>query len=734
MGESEREAFQAINKNREIHQQFVIQYHGKIVKELGDGLLSVFENGTEAVQCAIKIQQAAGKDKIPLRIGIHEGEVVFENGDVFGDGVNLASRIQAEAIPGGICISDTMYRIIKNKEEFKVQSIGKKYLRNVEENINLYQLNASGINTKTIRNRYSIHWRIIGISILIGVAIGIGINYLFLKNRIENQNMIELRTSIQPFTETGGLTSSPSWSPDGEWITYSSNETGNMEIWKKKLEGGELYRITNSSFNETDPAWSPCGHYIAYTTNNGIGISVLSSIGGTPIQISSIGRSPFWSPDSKYFGFEWEDGIFISEFKGGSKPFRIVKGITAKSYASWSPNGQAIIFWDRTQRKIQKLSLADTTISSIYILPSGEEISGISFSEERQKMLLSIGPFGGTKDLYEADIDLESLTLLDDPIPISVTTTDDIDVTISPSGNEVAFTARSIERHLWQFPIDKISGDLIEKKGKKITETGRLNYYPSSTMDGSMIIWTSHRSGMGQLYLKDLNSNKIQKVTTEWGRNIREVFACFGDNSQVYFSSTTGGSYQLWQVFFVGSVGLKITTTKNPTSDAGPIVSLDGQSLIFYSNQRGNFDIWRVNLDGSEREPITDWPSNEIYPILKPNENTIAFVSDKNGNLDLWEMNLDNKNTYPLIDENSMEGWCSWSQDGKWLYYVTNKDGRFNIWKMSLESGVKEQLTNYKSSDYGLPNEILYTKFSVSKNSLILPLEKRTGDIYILSL
>ena len=141
-----------------------------------------------------------------------------------------------------------------------------------------------------------------------------------------------------------------------------------------------------------------------------------------------------------------------------------------------------------------------------------------------------------------------------------------------------------------------------------------------------------------------------------------------------------------------------------------------------------------MNIDGSEREPITGWPSNEIYPILNPKENTIAFVTDKSGNLDLWGMNLENMNSYPIIDENSTEGWCSWSQDRKWFYYVSDKDGRFNIWKMSTESGIKNRLTNYTLLDYGLPNEVLYTKFSVSKNSLILPLERVIGDIYILSL
>ena len=125
MGESEKRTFEIINTNRRIHQKHVEEHHGRIVKELGDGLLSVFENGTEAVLCALEIQKEAKEANIPLRIGIHEGEVVIENGDVFGDGVNIASRIESEAATGGICISDAVYRIIRNKDEVSVGKIGK---------------------------------------------------------------------------------------------------------------------------------------------------------------------------------------------------------------------------------------------------------------------------------------------------------------------------------------------------------------------------------------------------------------------------------------------------------------------------------------------------------------------------------------------------------------------------------------------------------------------------------
>src|SRR5205085_8356435 len=100
MGTNEQKAFELLKKNRQIQKPIIEELNGKFIKELGDGILASFNTVTDAVYAAIKIQERcnAAKD-FQLRIGIHLGEVVFENEDVFGDGVNIASRIQSVATP-----------------------------------------------------------------------------------------------------------------------------------------------------------------------------------------------------------------------------------------------------------------------------------------------------------------------------------------------------------------------------------------------------------------------------------------------------------------------------------------------------------------------------------------------------------------------------------------------------------------------------------------------------------
>src|SRR6516164_913123 len=103
MGANEKNAFNLLQKNRDIQKPIIEKYRGQLVKELGDGMLASFPSVSEAVSAAIDIQNKSAEEKaFEFRIGIYLGEVVFENNDVFGDGVNIASRIQALAEPGKI--------------------------------------------------------------------------------------------------------------------------------------------------------------------------------------------------------------------------------------------------------------------------------------------------------------------------------------------------------------------------------------------------------------------------------------------------------------------------------------------------------------------------------------------------------------------------------------------------------------------------------------------------------
>ena len=143
MGADEKKAFDTLKKNRRIHWRLIKKYRGRFLKEMGDGTLASFSSSMDAVMCAISIQLAAEELDIPLRVGIHQGDVIFEQKDVLGDGVNIASRVQGVASTQGIAISETIYQEIRNKEGLEVNSLGTQSLKGVSAPMHVYKVSCS---------------------------------------------------------------------------------------------------------------------------------------------------------------------------------------------------------------------------------------------------------------------------------------------------------------------------------------------------------------------------------------------------------------------------------------------------------------------------------------------------------------------------------------------------------------------------------------------------------------
>ena len=149
MGNDEQKAFELLRKNRGIHKPIIDEFGGKFIKELGDGVMASFPSVSNAVYAAIKIQQLCSDANVyKLRIGIHQGEVIFEDEDVFGDVVNIAARIQALAAPESIFVSESVQRDLTNKNDIRSEFFKIENLKNVKEPVKVYRiLSASSISS-----------------------------------------------------------------------------------------------------------------------------------------------------------------------------------------------------------------------------------------------------------------------------------------------------------------------------------------------------------------------------------------------------------------------------------------------------------------------------------------------------------------------------------------------------------------------------------------------------------
>ena len=145
MGDDEQKAYAILQKNRALQKPIIEQFNGTWIKELGDGVLASFPTVSDAMNAAFNIQQACNAAKnFQLSIGIHQGEIIVENGDIFGDAVNVASRIQSLGVPGSVLFSKKIKDEIHNKAEFQTVSLGNFEFKNVEEPLEIFALSNPG--------------------------------------------------------------------------------------------------------------------------------------------------------------------------------------------------------------------------------------------------------------------------------------------------------------------------------------------------------------------------------------------------------------------------------------------------------------------------------------------------------------------------------------------------------------------------------------------------------------
>ena len=146
MQQDESKAVGYRNRHREIFNAAIKRYNGRILQYYGDGTLSTFSSAIDAVRCGIEMQQAFQDDpQIPVRIGIHTGDIIFTDDDIIGDGVNVASRIESLASVGSVFISEKVFDEVKNQPDILTVSMGIFELKNVSKPTEVFAIANKGL-------------------------------------------------------------------------------------------------------------------------------------------------------------------------------------------------------------------------------------------------------------------------------------------------------------------------------------------------------------------------------------------------------------------------------------------------------------------------------------------------------------------------------------------------------------------------------------------------------------
>src|SRR5882672_8850621 len=144
----EGRALKLLQDHRSLLQPIFEKYQGTVVKTMGDGLLVEFASAVEAVNCAVQAQnemrltneRRRDNERVLARIGIHVGDIVHSGGDILGDAVNVAARVESITEPGGICATRQVVDQVRGKVRCQLVSIGTRELKNIQNPVELYQV------------------------------------------------------------------------------------------------------------------------------------------------------------------------------------------------------------------------------------------------------------------------------------------------------------------------------------------------------------------------------------------------------------------------------------------------------------------------------------------------------------------------------------------------------------------------------------------------------------------
>jgi len=148
MGDDEVATIETLKHYRELISKLVMDYRGRVVDSPGDNILSEFSSVVDAVECAVKIQEGLKEKntnlpenrRMEFRIGVNLGDVIEDESRIYGDGINVAARLEALADPGGICISRTAYDQIEDKLPLAYEYLGEKTVKNIPKPIRAYRV------------------------------------------------------------------------------------------------------------------------------------------------------------------------------------------------------------------------------------------------------------------------------------------------------------------------------------------------------------------------------------------------------------------------------------------------------------------------------------------------------------------------------------------------------------------------------------------------------------------
>jgi Tol biopolymer transport system component len=432
-------------------------------------------------------------------------------------------------------------------------------------------------------------------------------------------------------TSSPGTKGEPALSPDDGFVAYSSDETGNPEIWLMDLKSGAPLRLTDHPGADTSPAWLPDGSALLFVSDRGGSPSIykIPRLGGTPLLVVPGSKDPAVSPDGTRVAFARPDAsgdtrIGVAPLRDPGRATILTDksdGVWSHCHPAWSPDGTKLCFED---------------FRDLWIVPAN----------------------GGK---------------------VTPLTTDhqwNLEPEWSPDGRFVYYSSYREGTHaLWRVPA---SGGTPER----VTLGTGPEGHPSIARSGTRLAYSTYVSE-DTISLLDLRSGRRTRLPSL--RRANEP-AISRDRSRLVFLSDRLGRSDLWSQSLRDGLpqGEPVRVAEQPGHVGTFSLSPDGRWIAYHGHIEGRRDIWILPSEGGPATKVTDSGTVNVQPAWSPDGKRLAYVSNAEGNDQIWIAPVENGRLAGRAVRLSSDDWkhsfpC-WSPDGSWIAFLGLSASSSEVW------------------------------------------------------